>query len=537
MYGQWDITGTLSPDTTATGVDDSWSNGNPVSVISSGSCTTSGYVSSLALIAGQSASPIGTIDDIKGGSLTGSKINLYNYGGQIWGDISDTGSGCTQTDLDGIKIKFDCNAIISVKCKRRFDSSSNTIRVKLSGSTKFESGPDKPIKLVSDGTTEITDPWYHGLWWVQDTTGKMSPSTDSTTVSYSFYSIAQPGDSIPAELWCYDNCPIGYDASSVSSLSTYASIMSVTEVSVNDQGECSPVAKNGASITFTGYTTNPNVTLGWTENTGSSNTTYYTLTSVTITNPGVLDPTKSPSWTLSFSTTCTSSPSLNSINANYGDYKDYRSVYKYSYDSAIGILTDKKNSKPVLITDPTSHNDASFGPFFEGTAANKAALLCPWNSNLVCSWQVWQKLSQTYNWRTGPNSIRVALLDASNKPLPFDAPTSLLYQVPQGTKSNSGAKYDGINLFMTYYNFGELQGIPQLCVDSMNEPANCISDSRFSDATTNINDIIMASGNPLKDFGGNSYYVGSQHSLPLTLIRPSTNPAFPSFASIPSHFP
>jgi hypothetical protein len=119
---------------------------------------------------------------------------------------------------------------------------------------------------------------------------------------------------------------------------------------------------------------------------------------------------------------------------------------------------------------------------------------------------VWQKLSQTYNWRTGPNSLRVSLLDGDNKPMPFDAPTSMLYQVPQGTKSNSGTKYDGVNLFMTYFNFGELQGIPQLCVDDLNMPANCISDSRFSDATNNINDITMAAGTPLKDFGGNSYY-------------------------------
>jgi hypothetical protein len=111
-----------------------------------------------------------------------------------------------------------------------------------------------------------------------------------------------------------------------------------------------------------------------------------------------------------------------------------------------------------------------------------------------------------YNWRTGPNSIRVSLLDDNNKPLPFDAPAALLYQVPQGTKSNSGTTYDGVNLFLTYYNFGQLQGIPQLCVDDLNMPANCISDSRFADHTSNINDIIMAPGAALKDFGGNSYY-------------------------------
>jgi len=230
---------------------------------------------------------------------------------------------------------------------------------------------------------------------------------------------------------------------------------------------------------------------------------------------------------------------LNSINANYGDYKDYRSVYKYSYDSATGILTDKKNSKPVLVTK-SSANDQYFGPFFEGTTENKAALICPWNSNTVCSWQVWQKLTKMYNWSTGPNSIRVALLDGSNKPLPFDAPSAMLYQVPQGTKSNSGTTYDGVNLFMTYYNFGELQGIPQLCVDSMNEPANCIQDGRFADATSNLNDIILGSSSTLKDFAGNYYYVRSPRTFSSTTHHlreePSTNPhlSFPLLPPVPS---
>jgi len=454
MNGRWDITGVLNFDKAA-GVDDSWSNGNPITIISSGSCTASSFSGSLEL--GGSTGDY-NITGVDGGSFGSTKpaISLYNYG-QIWGYVSAPGTSCLQTDLDGIKITFACGAIIAVKCKTRFDSSSNTIRVKLSGSTKFESGKEKPIIMVSDPTKILTDPWFKGLWWVQDVIGNIKPSTDSTTVSYSFYSIAQPGDTIPAELWCYDNCPIGDDSSSTSSVSTlgkYDSIKTVTEVSINNQGTCDVDAKNSSTVGFSGYTNNPTVQLGWTANTDSSGTgTYYTLTSVTITDPGSLDLSSSPAWTLSYAAgICSTAPTFNSINANHGDYKDYRSVYKYSYDPLTGLLTDKQNNNQTLITDPSADSDSSFGPFFAGTSENKAALLCPWNSNLVCSWQVWQKLSQTYNWRTGPNSIRVSLLDGSNKPMPFDAPTSMLYQVPQGTKSNSGTTYDGVNLFMTYYN-------------------------------------------------------------------------------------
>jgi len=529
MHGRWDITGTLSPDPTAAGVDDSWSNGNPVSVRSSGTGCSIGSDSNLALSV-LTSSTIGTsITTISGGTLTGATVNLYNYGGQIWGYISATGSSCQQTHLDGIKFTFGCGAIIAVKCKTRFDSSSSTIRVKLSGSTKFASGQNKPIIKVSD-STEITDAWYKGLWWVQDATGKISPSTDSTTVSYSFYSITQPGDSIPSELWCYDNCPVGDSASSVTEIAEQSRVKSVSEVSINNMGNCDLTAKNSSSITFSGYknSSTPAVTLDWTSNTDSNSGTYWTLTSVTITDPGVLDlsSSSSPSWTFSTATgtSCTTTPTFNSINANYGDYKDFRSVYKYSYDSLTGVLTDKSNNKPALVTG-SSASDQHFGPFFEGTTENKAALLCPWNSNVVCSWQVWQKLTKMYNWRTGPNSIRVSLLDANNKPLPFDAPAALLYQVPQGTKSNSGTKYDGVNLFMTYYNFGQLQGIPKLCVDSFNEPANCIEDSRFPDATSNLNDIILSSSGTLKDFAGNLYYVRPRSLSPWTIhsSRPSTD--------------
>ena len=508
MNGRWDTAGVLNFDRTA-GVDDSWSNGNPVSIISSGVCTASSFAGSLELGAGSGDFNVTGVD---GGSFGSTKptVNLYNYGGQIWGYVGATGSSCQQTDLDGIKITFGCGAIIAVKCKTRFDSSSSTIRVKLAGSTKFASGQNKPIAVVSDPSKILTDPWFKGLWWVQDVIGNIKPSTDSTSVSYSFFSIAQPGDTVPAELWCYDNCPIGDDStSSASTLGKYDSIKTVTEVSINNQGNCDVDAKNTSTVGFSGYTTNPAVLLGWTSNTDSSGTgTYFTLTSVTITDPGVLDlsSSSSPSWTLSHSAgVCSTAPTFNSINANHGDYKDYRGVYKYSYDPYTGVLTDKQNNNKTLI-DSSADSDSSFGPFFAGTEANKAALLCPWNSNLVCSWQVWQKLSQTYNWRTGPNSLRVSLLDGDNKPMPFDAPTSMLYQVPQGTKSNSGTTYDGVNLFLTYYNFGQLQGIPQLCVDDLNMPANCISDSRFADHTSNINDIIMAPGAALKDFGGNSFY-------------------------------
>jgi len=91
MNGRWDITGTLSPDPTAAGVDNSWSNGNPVSVRSSGTGCSIGSDSNLALVVSTSSSTpsnIGTsITTISGGTLTGATVDLYNYGGQIWGYV------------------------------------------------------------------------------------------------------------------------------------------------------------------------------------------------------------------------------------------------------------------------------------------------------------------------------------------------------------------------------------------------------------------------------------------------------------------
>jgi hypothetical protein len=81
-----------------------------------------------------------------------------------------------------------------------------------------------------------------------------------------------------------------------------------------------------------------------------------------------------------------------------------------------------------------------------------------------------------------------------------------MYQHPT-SESNSGTSYKGKNVFMTYYDQGQLEGIPQLCMNPVTQlKQDCVTENGASDKTTNIDDLVLSNSTLLTDLSGNSYY-------------------------------
>jgi hypothetical protein len=97
--------------------------------------------------------------------------------------------------------------------------------------------------------------------------------------------------------------------------------------------------------------------------------------------------------------------------------------------------------------------------------ANKAGLLCDYDSTQVCSYKAQNSLDTTYSYETGPMTTRVSLLDSSNTAINFNKPAILEY-THRGTTSNSGKNYDGKKVLFQYQGPGNLRGFPQFCIDS-----------------------------------------------------------------------
>lgn len=487
-----------------------------------------------------------TITSVTGGTTDGHIFGYITPTGEKLAFIDSMGSSCTQTGTDGITISgtFDaaqtCTISFVVKCATRVDASDSNVIVRLTSTSKFLSGGSKPVTMTpanSNTATTITNPWYQGLYWVQAQAGDPQPITDATTVSYSVSTNIQASDSVPTELWCYDNCPVGDNSATVSSLTKKKSVKSLALIFVNTEGSCTAAQKEniGQHLTWVGFTTNPTLTFTWQSNSDVNGNTYYTLGGASIVDPGMPDLSED-SPTLTFNNgACTTVPTV-TLSMNYNDYKDFRGVYKYSYDPMSGILIDKSNNFRAYINDPHASDGESYGIFFEPTAENKQALLCDWDPNSVCSYKAWQSLDEMYQYNTGgPYYLRVSLLDSKGNPRGFDPPLTLIYTHPDSS-SNSKINYQNKNILLTYYDQGQLQGIPQLCMNPVTQVrSDCVVDFMAADATINIADIIMDSKTVLTDLSGNAYY--ARHQIETEYFPMATDPnlcAGLTFANLPS---
>lgn len=152
------------------------------------------------------------------------------------------------------------------------------------------------------------------------------------------------------------------------------------------------------------------------------------------------------------------------------------SVVTYGTDAASATLRDGA-SAAVAFADadayrqyPMYQNGLRTGRLF--TQLSEAQ--CDVSGTTFCDWKV-NDASVYYQWETGPNAWNqfAAVKDSAGNFVTFDAPLQVSYTVPDGTAYGI---YAGKSLVLQYGGFGDLWGIPGVCV------------SRLTNATVNCNE-------------------------------------------------
>jgi hypothetical protein len=140
-------------------------------------------------------------------------------------------------------------------------------------------------------------------------------------------------------------------------------------------------------------------------------------------------------------------------------------LVNYTSDASTALLLDGDASPVVLNADresldnnPMFRNGVRSGKLF----VNLADAECDLGSGTYCEWRV-NDLDMYYQWETGVQSYNqfAAVKDSNGEYVTFDAPLQVSFSVPQG--SAYGA-YAGKSLVLQYSGFGELYGLPGICV-------------------------------------------------------------------------
>jgi hypothetical protein len=151
----------------------------------------------------------------------------------------------------------------------------------------------------------------------------------------------------------------------------------------------------------------------------------------------------------------------------------------YTFSSSNMLLMEGLN--PVILSSPSADQNhewgVSTGALFEPTAANLAVLDCNWDRDndpstpvgsppQICGWKAGE-LSEFYNWETGPNSWNqlYILKDSNNESVRFDPPLQVKYTHAQNNINAPDRKYNGATFYLEYNGFGNLSGIPGVCVN------------------------------------------------------------------------
>jgi hypothetical protein len=156
-------------------------------------------------------------------------------------------------------------------------------------------------------------------------------------------------------------------------------------------------------------------------------------------------------------------------------------IVSYSSDAATAMLIDGA-SQPVALADPAAFQQS---PQFQGGVhsgrlfTTLADAECDIGSATYCDWRV-NNIDVYYQWETGPNSWNqfAAVKDSGGNFVEFDAPLQVTYQVPTGA---AYGQYSGKSIVLQYGGFGDLWGIPGVCVSRLtNEEVSCdTQDARY----------------------------------------------------------
>jgi hypothetical protein len=140
-------------------------------------------------------------------------------------------------------------------------------------------------------------------------------------------------------------------------------------------------------------------------------------------------------------------------------------VVDYTSDAADAMLLDATAAPVVLNVDsgmldnsPQYRNGLRTGKLF----ANLSDAECDVGSGTYCEWRI-NSLDVYYQWETGPNPYNqfAAVKDSSGAFVNLDPPLQVNFQVPQGA---AYGQYAGQNIVLQYGGFGELWGLPGICV-------------------------------------------------------------------------
>ena len=159
----------------------------------------------------------------------------------------------------------------------------------------------------------------------------------------------------------------------------------------------------------------------------------------------------------------------------FNNWNPSANVVTYNGNTSTAVLTT--GGQPVVFTDMNAYqqhsqyqNGVRSGRLF--TTLSDASC----GANVYCDYKA-NDLDVYYVWETGPSNWNqfVAVRDANNAFLKFDAPLQLNYLVPTGSQYG---QYAGKTIVLQYGGFGNLWGIPGQCVSSLtNQLASCDTDN------------------------------------------------------------
>lgn len=441
-----------------------------------------------------------TDSDITG--ITGGVVSVYidtsdsdNHRFYAW--VSNPGTSCDSSTLavDPTNLlSCDTYPTYTVKCTVREEAASSSVKVTLDDkSAPFVTSrsPWENSNEVTIGGTAVGTPF-----WSHKEVGDVVKPSGTTTIDYQIRSLVVPGDVVP-ELACYNNCPkLSASASQLTTCSLEAGtcyedeVSTITGFQVDSDVSCTGDANGVTSgITLSSSTSGAgaltsinDLALEWSSEQDSNGDYTYYLDAVEFATGSNGAGCDTDSMTIKLDATtssvCTADITITGYcESNHDGMPVGSSVTAqlstlYTFDSESGYLTDKASGNTQ--SGGPSSEDIQFGPFFENVVANYNALECDWSSEILCPYEVYQELTEYYEYRSGPYSNRALLIGSDGSNVVVDAPKLMTY-THSGTGSNSGKSYDGTTFLLEYTGQGgeSIRGMPNYCIDSAGAPADC----------------------------------------------------------------
>ncbi|MDH5543106.1 MAG: hypothetical protein OEY64_09105 [Nitrospinota bacterium] len=328
--------------------------------------------------------------------------------------------------LDGLKdVKLNWSQCNDMGCNNYVVKWTGTKLVKVATIDYNNNGQPTPIDPPVEVVFGLND-WEFNFWAESlngngriplkkdDGAGGMTNITlaGTTVVTFDVAVMVEPGQTVPATLACFTDCP--------------------------DPAKIAAAGDNQAK-SFTASTWNDADNFEKRLN-GTWNADWTVFT---------------PGATLADLKGAATAGNIGNATGLYIAYKwDGTNYMLQTNDAGTGAATLKD------ITIPTGGDWNSFwsGPMFDPIDANLNQLACDWEATQVCTHKVWE-LSEYYTWETGADnwSKFSGLKKADGTFAKFEPPIKVEYT---HVASTGEQKY-----VLEYSGFGELHGIPGICVD------------------------------------------------------------------------